>query len=404
MLGLFRVMKHICKVLCLYVLMSNSYNTHPALVYEFFSSVWKERNQEGVELLHFRLLNEDRVLTMDEFCNHFGFQNYNSQNYPIPMNKTAECWVKITGDAVCNTSKMHISHVQHPVFRFFLKWLGYCIFGRPNNHHTRSVDVNMLAQYLYPNTQSEPYLPHQMWEHFIKTAQHDTDIVCGGLITHLATLYGFVDDEVSTQCSLNYEFVCRAHDLAFDHGDDETTFYKWFIYPNSHTLIPNPAIPLHLPLRGLPHYCLPGFVPPHLNEDVEPPAEPIAIAPPSPSFGHQDQPPHTGHPSQDPPPHTYTPFEARMLEGQERILQNLQSMSLNYESVDRRLTSLDQRVGQLETDHRATIGPMYAYFDNQGYFNTMSPNVQPPPWYDPTYYYGHPGAGPSDAADQSSDN
>ncbi|CAH9109902.1 unnamed protein product [Cuscuta europaea] len=169
------------------------YVTYPHLVYDFFSSFVQTTNSDdhAESTINFRLLNEDRSLTKWGFTQHFGLPLFDEErDYDTFVG--VELWKRMTGQVDVDFRHLSVNRVQHPVFRIFLKFLSNCFLGRPNNHHTRIWDVCVLSQAVLPGP-DQVDVATILWTHFNKVATSTGPIVMGGLITHLATLYGFVD-------------------------------------------------------------------------------------------------------------------------------------------------------------------------------------------------------------------
>ncbi|CAH9123285.1 unnamed protein product [Cuscuta epithymum] len=379
------------------------YVTYPHLVYEFFSSFKQIANVDdhAESRITFRLLNENRSLTKREFAQHFGLPLFNEEREHDTF-VGVEMWQRMTGQVDVELRHLSVNRVQHPVFRIFLKFLSNCFLGRPNNHHTRVWDVCILGQAVLPGPDHVD-VASILWDHFKTVATSTGTIRVGGLITHLATLYGFVDPGPITSAQL----VCTSwllkntKDIVFSHKTPGgVDIYNWLIDPPHpiYTQIPSADLPLDLLNHQIGdghHYCLPGRIPLHYQQE-QPQQDQPAHEPP-PLIPEQPQP--------TPNAHQYSPFEQEMLNSmnalnlnytqlREEVVSYRTEQRQSYERIeeqrqaDWRRYEEDRRRDQ--EDQRRTFGPIYSYVAHQGAFAAMTTPPPAPSWYNPTEwgYFG----------------
>ncbi|CAH9071117.1 unnamed protein product [Cuscuta europaea] len=68
------------------------------------------------------------------------------------------------------------------------------------------------------------------------------------------------------------------------------------------------------------------------------------------------------------------------------MLAGIQQLNLNQTAMNTRIEDLYSAYQRVEDDQRRAFGPMYAYFDQQGYFSHMPTPVQHATWYDPSHW------------------
>ncbi|CAH9091034.1 unnamed protein product [Cuscuta europaea] len=352
------------------------YVTYPHLVYEFFSSFayTKDVNDHANDIITFRLLNEDRSLTKREFVQHFGLPWFDeARTYDSLVGY--ELWRRMTGKNVVDLSKLSVNRVQHPVFRLFLKFCSNCFLGRPNNHHTRIWDVCVLAQAVLPGP-NQVDVATILWTHFNNVATSTGLIAMGGLITHLATLYGFIDPgPITSRHLICTEWLLqKTLDLVPSHTTPTGAhIYNWRILPHTsiYLQIPSADVPLDIINHQIGdghHYCLPGAIPDHYEEpihDEDDEEPPIIPEQPQPQAFH------------------YTHFEQQMLDNMVTLNQSIVRME-EQRQADWRRYEEDRR--RSEEDQRRTFGPIYSYIAHQGSFSSMTTPPPAPSWYDPSQW------------------
>ncbi|CAH9114139.1 unnamed protein product [Cuscuta epithymum] len=394
-LMLYDMMLELCNNIGLTTLFNLSYNIHKRIMYEFLASVEFTENMEDTyeSTLTFRYNNIPRTLTKREFAELFGLPVLGVEERKARNDKTIvhDLWRRMTGVRVFKSSHMHITHVQHPALRIALKWFGYNVFGKPNNHQTRISELAVLAMGIFPEA---PRLDVAscLWEHLKNQCETMGDVYIGGYMHHICTKFGYqANREVGTWHFLNLDFLLTAHDLSHSHTIGTTTFYHWTIYPSpTHVFtIPSDELPniFNHQLGDGRHLCLPGTTPDHYLDEI-PQLEPPPIPNPP-----QDQ------PQAEPQHPQYSPFEQQML-------QSMNSLNLNYtqfreefglfhtehrQSIERLEAQLQNQRQQYdddrrryEEDQRRTYGPIYSYIAHQGSFSSMATPPPPPSWYDPT--------------------
>ncbi|CAH9099756.1 unnamed protein product [Cuscuta europaea] len=345
------------------------YNPNDELVYEFLGSVERIKydNDDREDKLTFRLFNKSHSITKREFAEHFGL--------PVPPQNAQEpdtgygfeLWKKMTGEMNFSSKNLVITHVQHPVLRIFLKYLVSFVFGRPNNHQARIGDICILANAVFDIPPFHYNIVNRMWEHLYKECTAQGKNWIGGVILHIATKFGYVDNApIAEFCLFDITHLGNSKDIKFSHRDYKgKIFYKWSIFPKPtrYFTIPSeglPTIPFRLEPPLVHHYCLPPAIPPYFQNQEDEPAQEQA----PPILEDIPAPPHDQ-------PH-YDPYQTQVLENQRALLEGLRDLSF--------------RVNRMDEDNRRAIAPIYAYHHQQGHFSSMRPPVQHPSWYDPSQW------------------
>ncbi|CAH9119198.1 unnamed protein product [Cuscuta europaea] len=396
---LYDLMIELCNRLGLISLMNIAYNPNERVIYEFLGSCkfTDDANDEYKDKLTFRYLNDEKELTKYEFAEHFGLPilEKEARGRKIDTSVVHEMWKRMTGERIVRTSHMYISHVQHPVFRIMLKWFGYFVFGRPNNHQTRKTDVGILAM---AALMESPKLDvaSLMWKHLRKEWCDATgDLFIGGIILHICSKFGYTQRQPMPEWGLVCtQFLLNAHDLSSSHNFGDKFFYKWHINttPQRFFILPTetelPTDIFDAQFGDGRHFCLPGAIPEHYIIPEEIPAQ---IEPPP----YIPNPPQN-EPQPDPHAPQFSLFEQQMLAGMNQI-------HLNQTATDGRINNLYEEVRQareeqrlrldrLEENQRRALGPIHVYFDNQGYFSSIPVQHQHPTWYDPSFWGNFGGA------------
>ncbi|CAH9126250.1 unnamed protein product [Cuscuta epithymum] len=372
------------------------YNSNERIIYEFLSSVNFESDEADFrdDRLEFRLFNRNYSITKLEFAEHFGI--------PVPYERSISdntmfghtLWTRMTGEVNFSSSQMYISHVQHPVFRLFLKFLANCLLGRPNNHHTRIGDVCLMSVALF-RRRVDFNLCNLMWAHLKKESIAKGAIVLGGVIMHLAGKFGYTDNSpIPDYCLMDIGWLGRSGCTSFSHtvyiGDRPKHMYNWIIHvqPVQYFLMPNPDTPkiIYRPEFDVPHFLFPHALPPHLQEpQAQDPPEDQPDQEPQPEY----QEPEVAHhhmpePNQASPPPDY--FQ-QLLDGFNRVTNEVgkyrEEQRAGFQRLEEQRAEYNRRY---EEDQRRFYGPMYSYMAHQGQFHTMAQPPPPPSWYDPTQW------------------
>ncbi|CAH9116990.1 unnamed protein product [Cuscuta europaea] len=392
-------MRNLFHVLNMNLIFDMKYNCNERVIYEFLSSAkFVEREEEeefNNDTLIFCLFNNEYTIMRREFAQHFGIPVAHERGIPENTINGHTLWAKMTGELNVSVSKISISHVQHPILRIFLKFLANCLLGRPNNHHTRMGDVAILTLALF-QIPVQFNLCNLKWDHLDNACKKTGNIVVGGVIMHLASKFGYVDNEPIAVMHIGW--LANAGCISFAHKDHNgRNHYKWHI-------LPKPTIYFPIPSKEIPklrykiasfeitHYLLPNAIPPHLQAQPDQSDQPK----------HQEAQEYAPHDIPNPPhnPPT-TDYFQQILKGQQALLAGFNTMNLNYTNMGEQLTQIreEQRAGfqrmeelrqadlhRYEKDYHWTYGPMYSYVAHHGNFSSMATPPPPPSWYDPSQW------------------
>ncbi|CAH9147542.1 unnamed protein product [Cuscuta epithymum] len=429
-LGLLNGMRELFDELHMGLIFNLQYNCNERIIYEFLSSAKfaLDENHFYDDTITFRLMNTEYTITRRDFAEHFGLRFPHEREIPDNTMDAYNLWGKITGERNFSTSQLYISHVQHPLLRIFLKFLCNSLLGRPNNHHTRIGDVAILTLALFRNP-VEFNICNLIWDHLQKAITKGGNIVVGGVIMHLASKFGYVDNATISRDSLMHlGWLSNAQLISLgnkDHNGNQK--YKWHMkYPEPVKYFPLPCDELprlryKMEPAHIPHYLLPNNIPPHLQAQADQADQAEQPNPQPEQPAHQEDYGHFQHdipdPPQNPPPQD---FFQQLLEGQQSLLAGFQTMSLDYTKMGEQFTQLQGEIGhyrneqqardrqfdayreeqrlafqrmeeqraadmqRYEEDYRRMYGPTYSYMSQLGGFASMASPPPAPSWYNPS--------------------
>ncbi|CAH9088151.1 unnamed protein product [Cuscuta epithymum] len=428
-LGLLDGMRELFDRLEMNLIFNMKYNCVDKVIYEVMSSAKVVLHDDPAEFLYdkltFRWLNNEYSITRREFAEHFGIPAPHERGIPESTLDGHTLWAKMTGERKVNASKLSISHVQHPLLRMFLKFLCNSLLGRPNNHHTRMGDVAILTLALF-HRPTEYNLCNLMWDHLEEACKKTGNIVVGGVVMHLVSKFGYTDNApIHPDCLMHIGWLSNAGLISLgnkDHNGNQR--YRWHMkYPEPTKYFPLPCDELpklryRMATFEIPHYLLPNNIPPHLQDQANPPEEQPEHHPDqADNQGHEDVHNALPDPPQNPPPQD---FFQQLLAGQQSLLAGFQTMSLDYTKMGRQFTQLQEELGQYraeqqardrqfdafrteqqsafqrmeeqraadmqryEDDYRRMYGPTYSYMSHIGGFASMSSPPPAPSWYNPS--------------------
>lgn len=137
----------------------------------------------------------------------------------------------------------------------FLKFFSSCFFGRPDQHATRSDDLNVMVKYfMSKSTNVNINVPVFFWMHLLEIARNamsvTQDIVVGGLITRLVLKCNVnIPDEVSNDCLLTMQHLTQCGYIV----EGSAGSHRWKIYPQPYQYIVLPTDKLPPLAPNLPH-------------------------------------------------------------------------------------------------------------------------------------------------------
>ena len=181
-------------------LLNMRYHTYGALTSEFLSSFETTVvNQRDGGTISFRLGNEDRRLTILEWCRIFGFWNcemeFNAQSgYPVKG-----FWARITGQAeVPSGANIFEREIASPLFRVIHRVLGNTLWAKKENSRVTYKELAALYHALYDFEQdAQMNFGFELLVHLRNYKDKTTDTCFGGMITHLAVSLGVQLDNYS---------------------------------------------------------------------------------------------------------------------------------------------------------------------------------------------------------------
>ena len=168
-------------------LLDMGHSTYNALTSEFLATL--RHDVEGFEgPISFRLGNQDRTITLEEWNAIFGFPNpktpFKIDKYPL-----LRFWFMITGQLEFPKTALPNSSIAFPLFRVILRILGNTIWARKENSRPTFVELSCLYHMLFQVSWGRN-LGFEMLEHMIEYASAKGEIWVGGMVTHLAIHFG----------------------------------------------------------------------------------------------------------------------------------------------------------------------------------------------------------------------
>jgi len=166
-------------------------DTYPRLTWEFLSSFRIDHHKQTrkVAFVHFRLLNKDYSLSLNDFAVYMGL-NPNPPHKPPETFEHGVLWNKMSGLNDTKGVKRGANQIHNAAIRVWHKFMGWTIFATDENHVVRTDELNILGSYLVKDP--VPFkicIAHHFATHLQRLSSapaQATPICIGGMITLLA--------------------------------------------------------------------------------------------------------------------------------------------------------------------------------------------------------------------------
>ena len=138
------------------------------------------------------------MLTLEEWCNCFGFENRGVlESGGAPVAKAFGTWELISFKDEHDFASKKVSSIQTPTIRHFMTSTANTIFGRQHLGGMSSYDVCVIHVALHPNYAPKPNMRSFLMHHLDRQHKQTRGVVVvGGIVTRLAEHFGLDVDEM----------------------------------------------------------------------------------------------------------------------------------------------------------------------------------------------------------------